>query len=436
MYVRPLAAAATACLSISILAAGASQAFAATGPGGSAPNNSLPAGAQSPGAHVFTPPHAVRMTPRATPDAGAFSAPDSSPFSAPDSAPDATVSVGCGPTAGADLQTAVDNAASGDTLVLSPLCDYSIDTPDPASTDSALYVNKTLTIDGNGATIQRDAGAAGDFRIIRIDDPGNLTLVHVTVKGGRATYSTTNGDGGGIEVNGAGAALTLRGSRVVENVAQEGGGGIADYGGTVTVTTSTLSGNQAGNGGGGLEEGAGTVTFSSSHITDNTADASLFGFSAVGGGAARMVGDGQLTINSSPITGNQALGGYTFGGAIENISGTVNLNSSPVSHNTASGDAARGGAVSNLGTLNVTSSPFRNNTANGTVSGGLGGGLSENGGPATFRSSPIMFNTASGPGAAGGGIYDEYGPVYLTSSPVLFNTPDNCSPTGSVPGCF
>lgn len=432
MYIRPLAAAATACLSISMLGAGASQAFAATSPGGSVPSNSLPAGAQPPGAHVFTPPHAVRMTPQAAPDSSPFS----SPFSAPDPAPDATVSVGCGPTAGADLQAAVDNAASGDTLVLSPLCDYSIATPDPASADSALYVNKTLTIDGNGATIQRDAGASSDFRIIRIDDPGNLTLLHVTVSGGRAVYPATDGDGGGIEVNGSGAALTLRGSRVVDNLAQVGGGGIADYGGTVTATTSTLSGNRAGNGGGGMEEGAGTVTFSSSHITDNTADSSLFSFTAVGGGAVRMTGGGQLTVNSSPITGNQVLGGYTFGGAIENIQGTVNLNSSPVSHNTASGQSARGGAVSNLDTLNVTSSPFRHNTANGTLTGGLGGGLSENGGPATFHSSPIMFNTASGPGAAGGGIYDDNGPVYLISSPVLFNIPDNCSPTGSVPGCF
>ncbi|MEU8517664.1 hypothetical protein AB0C76_39725 [Kitasatospora sp. NPDC048722] len=372
------------------------------------------------------------LTPTASSHAGFVPAHRHDPAAARNHDGDPTF-VPCGPNAGANLQAAVTAAASGDTLRLAQGCVYGIATPDPASPDSALYVDKTLTILGNGATIERSPSANSDFRVFRIDDPGNLTLRNATVRGGRATFPTTDGDGGGLEVNGSGAALTLEGTRVTGNVAYTGGGGIGNYGGTLKAFDSSLRENTVSNGGAGLEQGEGSATFERSQITHNTADSSLFGYFAAGGGGIRMIGSGTATLLATPVTANHVLHSLTFGGGIENIYGTVRLDRSSVQYNTADGDSAHGGGVSNLQTLEVRNSPLNNNTAAGASSGGFGGGLS-NYGTATFTRSPVNDNTASGPGAAGGGIY-VFGGQVTTNGPVRNNTPDNCDPAGAVAGC-
>jgi CSLREA domain-containing protein len=105
-----------------------------------------------------------------------------------------------------------------------------------------------ITINGNGAVIERDPGAPG-FRIFHVASGGFLTLNNVSVRGGLVNgYS-----GGGILSEGT---LTLDRVTVSGNSASFGGGiayqtsGGVSY--AVNITNSTISGNTADNKGGGL----------------------------------------------------------------------------------------------------------------------------------------------------------------------------------------
>jgi hypothetical protein len=80
------------------------------------------------------------------------------------------------------------------------------------------------------------------------------------------------------------------------------------------------------------------------------------------------------------------------------------------------------------------------NTARALKGLALGGGI-EAGGPATLNYSKVVNNTAAGATLAdslGGGIYNSNsasGAIILTGTSVADNHPDQCDPTGSVPGC-
>ena len=162
----------------------------------------------------------------------------------------------------------------------------------------------TLTIQGNGATIQRDASLgcsldftdpAGEFRIFEVLGGGNLTLQNVTVQNGCADDDT-----------------------FFEFV---GGGIYVANGGTLNATTSTISGNSAGHLGGGIRNFS-TVTLTNSTISGNSADGD-------GGGIWN-----EDTVNTSFVTiANNSAG--AAGGGIFNDGGAVSIKNSIVGDNTA-----------------------------------------------------------------------------------------------------
>jgi hypothetical protein len=175
-------------------------------------------------------------------------------------------------------------------------------------------IASNITIEGNGSTIQRDSAAGTNFRIIRVDSTGNLTLNEATITGGKA------GSEGGGGIFNYGGTVSVKNSTINENSAKNGGGikNIASaYGGTYTATltveNSTISGNTASSKGGGVSNQSETYLFGSANA--------------------------ELTINDSTITGNSASnGGGIF--SDEEISGggspssTTNLNRSIISGNT------------------------------------------------------------------------------------------------------
>ncbi|GAB7029598.1 hypothetical protein JCM4914_10590 [Streptomyces platensis subsp. malvinus] len=115
-------------------------------------------------------------------------------------------------------------------------------------------------------------------------------------------------------------------------------------------------------------------------------------------GAANIPGtNGQLSLAGITVRGGSAVAPYP-GGGISNLGGTVSLVSSVVTGNTA---VAGGGIYTDNGTVSLTASSVTGNTA-------------------AFR---------------GGGIYVNSGAANLLASTVGDNTPDNCAPSGSVPGC-
>ena len=132
-----------------------------------------------------------------------------------------------------------------------------------------------LTINGNGATIQRSTAAGTpEFRILQVGNGASVSCVGLTIANGKiSTGSFPAYAGGGIHnsgmlslsnctvresrgILGGGiftarlGAFSLNACTVHANVAEAGGGGLYNYEGALTLRNSTVSGNSAFEGGG------------------------------------------------------------------------------------------------------------------------------------------------------------------------------------------
>lgn len=221
----------------------------------------------------------------------------------------ATFNVGCGPTRVADLIAAINGAnatAADDTINLTANCVYTLTLADNATDGgnglpviAAASTGGSLTIQGNGATIERDS-AAPLFRLILIGAGANATLDQLTVRGGNTTVK-----GGAIRNLGV---LLVQRSTVANNASDIGGG--IDNEGTLRTLDCTVNNNYASIGGGIATEGAGSTTIlTQTTITANT---------NAGSGGGVYVGEGVagVFITSSTIANNQA----GFGGGISAFS--------------------------------------------------------------------------------------------------------------------
>jgi hypothetical protein len=141
-----------------------------------------------------------------------------------------------------------------------------------------LYNNATTVLQDS---IIEDNPAGG----IANSDTGNLTLLRSVVRG--------NIYGGGIGNDGS---LTLIRSAVVNNTAQQWGGGINHNGSNLVITNSTISGNHAQYTGGIHDDTNTPVFINNSTITGNTSDYSTGGI---------FVRFGPVYIQNSIIAENQ-----------------------------------------------------------------------------------------------------------------------------------
>lgn len=218
---------------------------------------------------------------------------------------------GCTGSAGADTivlsggtytYTAVNNSSGGDNGL--PL------------------VTTDITIEGNGATIERDMAAVATFRLINVSNTGTLTLKDAVVQGGVADDAGFGYYGGGIRSSGE---LNL------DNV--------------------TIQGNSARRGGGvAMTFGAATATISNTTIESNTAG-------ATGGGILGR--DASMTLDVSTVRGNRAA---LESGGIHNANGTLIVDRSTINHNIGDSQC---GAISNVATAVITNSTISGNTAPG-----------------------------------------------------------------------
>ncbi len=268
--------------------------------------------------------------------------------------------------------------------------------------DYANGIDQTITINGNGATIQADST---NFRIFEVGS-GTLTLNNVILKFGscvnsygcdtQSTGSSDRSNGGAIFNSGT---LIINNSTISNNNANSSGGAIFNYSGTLTVTNTTFTSNT---GGAIANPGSGTVTVTNSTFTSNIANGS-------GGGISNS---NDLTVTGSTFHMNTASGS---GGGIYN-GGTLNLSMSSIHHNQAN----EGGGIysSSQSTLTIANSTITSNTA--TNSDNSGGGIYTRD-DMTLKNSTITANT-------GGGVYikgdDEYednnNPLFITVS--IINT--------------
>jgi hypothetical protein len=261
--------------------------------------------------------------------------------------------------------------------------------------------------------------------------PNSLPIIttRVILSGEDADTTTLRGgggrlilvDGGHLTIHG----LTLTGGRplVIEEETQggleEGGGAVANLGGTVRITESVVTGNGTGTMdgtlGGAIMSLDGTLFIEDTTVRNN-------GTSGFGG--AIGIRGGKAWIRRSVIRGN-GTNSFLAGGAggISTSADPLVITDSTIAGNSATSDepesSTLGGGIVNGGTLWLIDSAVVENTTVRFLDSplpGEGGGIF-NGGELNIVNSTIGGNVA---GSVGGGIYNE-GIVRLLGATITGN---------------
>ncbi len=280
--------------------------------------------------------------------------------------------------------------------------------------------NKTLTIDLNGFTLNRNlSDDDSDGHVIEVLDGANLTIKDSSAKGGSVGTGTITGGyatrGGGINIS-QGATCTIAGGTISGNKADVDGGGIYVHG-TLNMTGGTISGNHADDTGGGIYVAdTGTINLNNAVISSNIAynrggginmhlasDAEIANCSITGnrtwsdvGGGLHMDAKGKtLTISDSHIDKNTS---GDNGGGIYLNSGAIIMEGGTVSENTAACDSGGVKATSKT-TFTAENVTISDNKAEGEEGGGL-----KNQGTMTLTHCTVSGNSAK---KQGGGIFND-----------------------------
>jgi autotransporter family porin len=314
----------------------------------------------------------------------------------------ATFSIACGDIAGLIAAITIANTNSQpDTIELAAGCTYQVSVPDngvnafPQILLDASAAN-TLTINGNGATIERGA-AAGSMRFFEVAGGGDrptLTLSDLTLRNGSLTGFD---EGGAVLANNA--ILVLSGVTFTNNTAAEGGA-VNSYFSQVAISGSVFLNNTAGSGGAlfsfySLIE-IGDSSFSANSATDP------FGR---GGGAIYALSPGG-SITGSTFSGNTSAetgGAITFG---NDGGGELEILNSTISGNQA---ADSGGGIRNDIALSLNSATVTANIADSDGDGkGDGGGASIDFSGSVGLNSSIIAGNFDTPGNGGlGALYPD-----------------------------
>ena len=325
-----------------------------------------------------------------------------------------------------------DGCASGlgpDTIAftLGGTINLSVGGPDDQALAGDLDIRESLTISGNGNTVNA-AGLSPRDRVFHVPVTGvNLSISNLTVTGGLLPAGTSPG-GAGIYQDGtaSGATLALSGVSVVDNTGTGDGGGIRVTSVATTIVNSTITGNVAQDcpalpcGGGGIRAFGGSLTIAGSNVSNNSAVSAA---ASNAGGAIFMEG-GILQVSATQFAGNTVLGG--LGGAVA-VEGTqAGIADSTFDQNTASacfsGFCGGGGiSVGAAGNMTVTHSTFTGNRVTSGNGAGDGGGLLLADGLLAVTNCTIVANSAE---RIGGGLAN-YGELRLSASTVDLNTTES-----------
>lgn len=260
-------------------------------------------------------------------------------------------------------------------------------------TDALPDITTGIVINGNESSISRDAGAATDFRIFRVDT-GSLELNNSTISGGIAP-------GGG-----------------------NFGGGIRVYDGTLNINDSTISGNT---GGAVVFTRATSSSIINSVIDGNDGIVANF----YGGGVS--IAASQVFISNSTISNNTTQSNFAGGGGVyvTNYGGNSGV---LIEKTTISGNSStlRGGGISHLQYGNTTTLIIENSTLSGNTSDAEGGGLSIDATvTGTLTNLTVTGNSA---GTTGGGVDISGSTTSLVQSLVSGNTATGVGPEINLTG--
>ncbi len=310
----------------------------------------------------------------------------------------------------------VDNtdcaAGSGnDTIILGSEEEYEIFDADPVNGDNGLPVittavilfPDTLTIEGNGSVILRNADCtldgtkdADEFRIFEVNE-GVLILEDLTLEGGCADGGGASGVGGAIRV--VRGVLTLDRVLLEGNAAHQEGGGLHLNESGAQIDDSVLRSNSAAADGGAIFSDDSQVSISRSTISANTAGSDGGGLGTAGGSPGT-----QTILRNSTVSGNTAAG---TGGGLRNT-GDLQVDASTVTNNAAGGPSS-GGGLRNTGLVTVKNSIVAGN--------GTGGDCASTG---TFTAAGLNYD-ADGTCAALDGDFQTVTLDDLALEPLAYN---------------
>lgn len=305
-------------------------------------------------------------------------------------------------TSYATIQSAVDSAQNGDTIVLDP----------GTYTGSGNYninINKNLKITGqNQENTIIDAQKQGP--IFNIETGFTVTIQNLTLTNGN---STTNGGA----INNQGNLNLINCSITNSSTVYKPGlyGGAIENTGTLTLSDCNLNKNHATSSGGAIHN-TGNLNINNSTLENNGAGYAISGMPPGGGGgsggAISNEESGIVNINNCIIKNNHAgiVGGNTVGNgqSIRNY-GILNITNSTINNNDSE-DVVYTGAVANSGTLTITNCNLSHNN-------GVNGGAINNGGYLTITDSTLTYNHSR----MGGAIYNT-GSLTMTNSTLNNNT--------------
>jgi uncharacterized repeat protein (TIGR01451 family)/CSLREA domain-containing protein len=310
---------------------------------------------------------------------------------------------------------------------------------DPTVGDLDINAGVSLTITGAGAT-QTIIDANHIDRAFAVHAGGSLTLSGVTIqRGDTSTFTAANdstdpGYGAAIYNDGS---LTITGSTLMLNTAEQDGGGIySDTAATSTsVTDSSISLNNGdGPGGGGLAFAAGSVTLTGDTLDGNDTDGQggfLLDNSSPGaltisdstassnssgddGGALALMGSGAVTVTNSTLDSNDSSADGAGGAIVVYPTETLTIQGSTLDGNSAGNN--QGGAIyMNGAALNVSASQFADDSA--LDGGAIYTDASTHTSPTAISTTAFTSDDATDDTAGGGGaIYDQQGALTVTSS--------------------
>jgi hypothetical protein len=312
----------------------------------------------------------------------------------------------------ADAEPDTINLAPGGTYTFTTRADTSLGGNALPTVGFDVATANTLTINGNGATVQRstDPGTP-TFRFLKVG-PSNATnslgavdvvVADLTIKGFDSHIATEplTPSGGAVFVNRANVRLTnctLTGNTSVFGgavaikglpshtltldrctvVANEGGTGVIDVqGANLIVTGGTIAGSQTSGGIFFQPQTGSTCAVSDAVLRDNAGsgieavgDVTLQRMTITGNARHGVIAQGRLTVTDSTISGNGTSLPATFGGGLS-ISASAGIASGlTVTNCTISGNTAATGsgidisAGNTTGTLfTITNSTITNNVA-------------------------------------------------------------------------
>jgi hypothetical protein len=327
-------------------------------------------------------------------------------------------------------------------------------------------ITNTITINGNGATIERAPSATTSFRLFFVSGfpqdegntaamtPGDLTLNNLTLKNGVAHGGNANGGGGGLGAGGAifnQGIVTLNGVTLTNNSAIGGSGGvttISGLGGGGMGSDADNAGNGGGMGGplsaGPLpnlpQGGAGSKTNGAggggAGFSTNGSPAQTGGHGGAGGGSSALAtvsgdgGDGSFAFQGSGIGGNGGAFGSGGSPGVGGGGGGVGGGGGGATNNANGGDGGDGGFGGGGGGFGGrVGVPGSGNFAG---YGGFGGGDGKNDSTALpdqhnfgggNGGSPTNANVTGGGGGAGmgGAVFNMFGTITIINSTISGN---------------